>query len=139
FYLVRAIQKTVFCMDVQMYKNHLLPRLNEKGGSLFGNCPAYPVLLLSEDRRQTACVYVSPAGSYSAPSIINWISLSISSFSYAMPSSSGFSPFEKIFAMETYWYRLDFRFSLSPSPVTSSTFPLQESMTLKKPSISVIF
>src|SRR5699024_6260925 len=41
--------------------------------------------------------------------------------------------------MDTYWDSLDFRFSLSPSPVTSSTFPLQSSITLKNLSISVMF
>lgn len=52
---------------------------------------------------------------------------------------SGISPLEKMLAIDTYWESLDFRFSLSPSPVTNSTLPLQESTTLKNPSTSVIF
>lgn len=40
----------------------------------------------------------------------------MSSFSYAMISSSGISPLEKMFAIDTYWESFDFRFSLSPSP-----------------------
>ena len=63
--------------------------------------------------------------------IIYSISLSISDFSYATISSSGISPFEKIFARDTYCDSLDFRFSLSPSPVTSSTLPSQLSTTSK--------
>ena len=59
-------------------------------------------------------------------------SLSISSFSYATISSSGISPPEKMFARDTYWDNLDLRFSLSPSPVTSSTLPWQLSTTSKK-------
>ena len=55
----------------------------------------------------------------------------ISSGSYAMISSSGISPFEKIFAIETYWLSLDFRFSLSPSPVINSTLPLHLSTVSK--------
>src|SRR5699024_9299961 len=73
------------------------------------------------------------------PLIMKLTSLSMSSFSYAMISSSGISPPEKMLAMDTYWDSLDFRFSLSPSPVTSSTFPLQSSITLKNLSISVMF
>ena len=66
-------------------------------------------------------------------------SLSTSSFSYARISISGISPLEKIFARETYWHSLDFRFSLSPSPVINSTFPLQLSTTSKNLLMSVIF
>ena len=65
-------------------------------------------------------------------------SLSISSFSYATISSSGISPPEKMFARDTYWDSLDLRFSLSPSPVTSSTLPWQLSTTSKNFSMSLI-
>ena len=65
------------------------------------------------------------------PLIMKCISLSMSSFSYATISSSGISPLEKMFARDTYCDNLDFRFSLSPSPVTSSTLPAQLSTTSK--------
>ena len=39
----------------------------------------------------------------------------------------------------TYWHSLDFRFSLSPSPVTNSTLPLQLSITSKNLFTSLIF
>ena len=50
-----------------------------------------------------------------------------------------FTPLEKIFARDTYWHSLDFRFSLSPSPVTNSTLPLQLSITSKNLFTSLIF
>ena len=120
---------------------HSIEKLYCKKGRLpCGNCPHRSCLSYSLTVYLYASVYVYTAQLYTLlPSSMNLISLSVSSFSYAIISSSGISPLEKIFAMETYCDSFDFKFSLSPSPVTSSTFHEHSFTTLKNPSISVMF
>ena len=52
-----------------------------------------------------------------------------SSGSDATISNSEIVPSEKILAIDTYWQSLDFKFNLSPSPVSNSTLPAQLSTT----------